>query len=195
MSDVLKIKIGGDGRVRSAVDVFRWPAKTLFTPCREFTFNPAEDGIEAFDLANKLNDTLFEKGALGLAANQIGYPLRVFVVGYAETRMVFFNPVVLTKSVEMSEIDEGCLSFPGLHLKVRRPVSIDVEFSKADGTRVKGSFHGLTARCFLHELDHLNGKTYLDHFGPVKQKLLLDKWRKTYKKAVRRGRVADMRVS
>lgn len=115
--------------------------------------NPIVDPIELYtDLA----ETMRENEGMGLSANQIGVCTRAFVMR-AEEIIGVFNPRVVDVSSETVMLEEGCLSYPNLFVKIKRPKSIKVRFTTPDGETSTKTFTGMTARVFLHELDHLNG--------------------------------------
>lgn len=120
----------------------------------EFDFkNPPVDPVE---LANTLIETLKAKRGMGLSANQVGLPHRVFVL-WSEKPFVCFNPRIVDVSTETNLLEEGCLSFPHLLIKIKRPAIIKVRFENAFGETQTEKFVGMTARAFLHELDHMDG--------------------------------------
>jgi peptide deformylase len=110
----------------------------------------------------------------------------VFVIGTEHFQIACINPKVVAKSEELSRDNEGCLSFPALYVKVERPVWCDVEFYDETGAFKQIRLEGLTARCFLHELDHLNGVKFTQHVGPVALKLAQQRQEKMIKKMQRR---------
>lgn len=115
--------------------------------------NPIVDPVELYtDLA----ETMRENEGMGLSANQIGVRTRAFVMR-AEEIIGVFNPRVVDVSSETVMLEEGCLSYPNLFVKIKRPKSIKVRFTTPDGETSTKTFTGMTARVFLHELDHLNG--------------------------------------
>jgi len=115
--------------------------------------NPVEDPVQLYtDLA----ETMRENDGMGLSANQIGVRTRAFVMR-AEEIIGVFNPRVVDVSTETVILEEGCLSYPNLFVKIKRPKSIKVRFATPDGQTTTKTFTGMTARVFLHELDHLNG--------------------------------------
>ena len=136
-------------------------------------------------LAKRLKMTMKLYGGLGLSANQCGVFERVFVIGTEHFQIACINPKVIAKSEEVSKDNEGCLSFPALYVKVERPNWCDVEFYDETGTFKQIRMEGLTARCFLHELDHLNGIKFTDHAGPVALKLAQERQRKMIKQMQR----------
>ena len=136
-------------------------------------------------LIKRLKMTMKLYGGIGLAANQCGVFERVFVIGTDQFQIACINPKVITPSAELAKIEEGCLSFPGLSLKIERPASIDVEYTNENGELVQTHLDGITARCFLHELDHLNGIRFVDHMKPVALQMARKKQDKLMKKVIR----------
>lgn len=112
-------------------------------------------------LAEDLLDTLAVPGRAGVAAPQIGVPLRAFSYGTTGQRGVVFNPVLVATEGEQLD-EEGCLSVPGLAYIRRRAMHATVSGLDAHGEPITLSASGLLARCFQHETDHLNGEIYVD---------------------------------
>jgi peptide deformylase len=133
-------------------------------------------------LTQRLKMTMKKFGGLGLSANQCGVYERVFVMGYDDNMFVCINPKVVEQSDEMIKEKEGCLSYPGMFLSVPRPKWIVAEFVNEVGQVQQMRFEGITARCFLHELDHMNGIKFVEHVGPVSIRMAREKQRKTIKK-------------
>ena len=117
-------------------------------------------------LVKDLTETMQDAPGAGLAAPQIGVPLRVFVWDVDEALGHLINPT-LDLSDELQEGEEGCLSFPLLALSITRAKEIDVEYQDFTGTTHTAHFNGISARCFLHELDHMNGIMYTNRAKPV----------------------------
>ena len=125
--------------------------------------------VDELDISNLPNDfsdtvsemchTMMENAAIGLAANQVGIPWRVFVIQTISGIEVCINPKIIESSNVLPNA-EGCLSFPGLKLIVHRPNIIKVEYFDSDLNRVTNMLYGIDAVCFCHELDHLNGITF-----------------------------------
>lgn len=114
---------------------------------------------------------MVEHRGLGLAANQVGIPKRVFAIQLKDqVPFCMFNPrvVIVGDDEPLVEGDEGCLSFPGLFLKVKRYNWISVEYFDRMGQKCIMELTGIDARCFLHELDHLNGVCFTDKVSPLK---------------------------
>jgi peptide deformylase len=122
--------------------------------------DPPVDPIELF---NEMADFMVEKRGIGLSASQVGLPYRMFIFGHPDDRanMVgVFNPVITTTGEKMVYFDEGCLSFPDLFVKIRRPDSIRVRYTTHENVTDVIRFEGLSSRVFQHELDHLDGVTF-----------------------------------
>ena len=116
-----------------------------------------------------LENMVYHRG-LGLSANQIGMPVKVFAMRIDDSDMaiVCFNPEILEESDEMVIMEEGCLSYPLLYLKKKRPEKLSVKYQNADGDTIDAHFEGLAARVFHHEMDHMKGKTFLDGVSKIK---------------------------
>lgn len=111
------------------------------------------------NFAQRLVHTMMTHNGLGLAANQCGLRYNVFALR-TMPYLVVFNPRIVDLSSEEVYLDEGCLSFPFLLLKIKRPLHIRVRFQKPNGETSTEKFTGMTARAFLHEYDHLQGITF-----------------------------------
>lgn len=122
---------------------------------------------DMLQLVARLKVTMKLYGGLGLSANQCGEYKRVFVIGYGDQSFACINPKIISHSEEIVRDKEGCLSYPGMYLTIPRYKSIDVEFLDEMGKVVQTRFDGITARCFQHELDHMNGIKYTKHVGPA----------------------------
>lgn len=137
-------------------------------------------------LISRLKMTMKLYGGIGLSANQCGVLERVFVIGTDDFTIACINPKVLTQSSETIRDSEGCLSYPGMHLKIDRPKTIQVEFLDENGNLQRITLDGLTARCYLHELDHMNGVNFTEHVGPVAVRLARQRQEKMLKR-IKRG--------
>ena len=113
-------------------------------------------------MAQRLQDFMIQQRAIGLSANQVGINQRVFVMKVADRLRWCFNPEILEWSDSSVEFDEGCLSFPGDQCTITRPAEITVRYQNAQGDWSEERLQDLEARCFQHELDHLNGITMWD---------------------------------
>jgi len=137
------------------------------------------------NLVARLKMTMKLYNGVGLSANQCGIMQRVFVIGTEHFQIACINPKVVAQSEEISKDNEGCLSFPAMFLKVERPVWVDVEFYEENGVLKQLRLEGLTARCFLHELDHMNGVKFIDHAGPLAISMARQRQSKIVKQMVR----------
>lgn len=130
--------------------------------------NPTVDPIQ---LEKDMLETMYEHDGIGLSANQVGIRARVFVMGHRdnpEAGMAFFNPVVLENTSEIEDLEEGCLSFPGIFVKIKRPTAIKARWQNSRGEVMEGTFEGYECKCFLHELDHLEGIVFKDRVSSLK---------------------------
>ena len=100
-------------------------------------------------------------GGIGLSANQLGLPYRVFVTE-GDPGFACFNPRITAHAGEEVLMDEGCLSYPGLYIKKKRPQMIRVRFFSPTGEPIVKRYSGITARIFMHEMEHMDGENYLD---------------------------------
>jgi len=136
-------------------DIIKGETPILTSTMEEFDFtNPPEN---PFDIAMELMQIMNDYNGIGLAANQIGKLYRVFVMRGDPENFVCFNPRIVHMSEEQIVLEEGCLSFPNLIIKIKRPKIIRVRFQTPSGLVETKVFDGLTARVFQHEIDHLNG--------------------------------------
>ena len=143
------------------------------------------DKLEASELAKILIENMYHHNGIGLSANQIGIPSRVFSMLVDDTPIVCFNPKILEESEEWIYEKEGCLSFPGLVLKIKRPKAIAVTYQDQDGQTMLASFSDLSSRCFCHEMEHMDGYTFLDHVSDIQLRAARKKQRLTLKKIKR----------
>ena len=145
-----------------------------------------QDKLKAPDLYEMLIQHMVYHEGIGLSANQIGIPFKVFSMMVDNKDVICcFNPKIIKESDEQVVFSEGCLSFPQLFLKIKRPEIVWVKYQNADGDEINAHFEGLAARVFQHEMDHMNGTIFLDRVSRVflqsarrKQKTLLRKERR-----------------
>jgi peptide deformylase len=151
----------------------------LRTKTERFNFsNPPTDPNE---LAHTLAQSLIASGGIGLAAPQIGLPYRAFALK-SNPILVCFNPIIVDTSSEQTVMEEGCMSFPGLILKIKRPSIIRARYTLPSGETKTDRFVGMTARVFQHEFDHLEGIVFTDHVGSVQLELAKNKAKKRLKR-------------
>lgn len=157
--------------------ITKYPDPILTTRTEEFDFsNPPEDPMAVSEqLMKAMNDTF----AVGIAANQLGKPYRVFAMRGDKHNYVCFNPKIVYASEETETLEEACLSVPGVVVKVKRPKQIRVRFNTPSGQVATLAFEGLTARTFQHELDHLNGILFYNRANRYHREKALKNVRKT----------------
>lgn len=144
----------------------------LYKVLPEFDFETSP--VNPNEFASTLVETCKKYNGIGLSANQCGFEHRVFVMGSNEEYVAYFNPKILSTEGEV-HMEEGCLSFPFLNLRITRPQKVEVEYQDYMGEKHTKTFTGITARCFLHELDHMNGMLYTSRVKPLALKFGLKK--------------------
>lgn len=118
--------------------------------------------IKIQELIKNMREIMIKEKGVGLAANQIGLDAQIFVMGPGEDFFAFINPKITKYSKEMEEMEEGCLSVPGIAGIVSRPVAVEIKGYNEKGKEVKKKFEGVFARICQHEYDHLNGILFID---------------------------------
>lgn len=156
------------------------PHNTLVETSRPWNFETDGDAVQ---LEADMINFMLENHGIGLAANQLGLNVRVFVMGshnipdFPEPFAVF-NPVITEASEELVLDQEGCLSYPGLYLQVKRPAWVVAQYQDSKGNFNEIRVDGYLAKCFQHELDHLNGICFVDKVSQMKLNLAMKKLRK-----------------
>lgn len=125
----------------------------------DYDFDAADS--QPLELAKQLFEVIENTKAIGVSANQIGIRARVFIM-YGDPCVVCFNPRIVDVSNDEIMLEEGCLSFPNLFIKIKRPQGIRVRYENELGETITRKFVGMSARVFQHELDHLNGVVFTD---------------------------------
>jgi peptide deformylase len=158
------------------MNIVKFPDPILREQIPEFNFeNPTHDPIE---LEKEMLETMYRFDGIGLAANQVGIRARVFVMGHRDRPddgMAFFNPKVIANTDSIEDLEEGCLSFPGIFVKIKRPKAIKAQWQNSKGQLMEGEFTGYECKCFLHELDHLEGVVFQDRVSSMKWALSVKK--------------------
>jgi peptide deformylase len=144
-------------------------------------------------LIDDLLVTMYEAPGLGLAAVQIGEPIRLLVVDVApkdapKTPICFINPEVLWTSDARKSYEEGCLSIPQYYEEVERPASVRVRYIDRDGKQQEQLAEGLLATVLQHEMDHLNGVLFIDYLSKLKRDRVIKKFTKIARRDEGRGR-------
>jgi peptide deformylase len=153
-----------------------YPAPVLLEP---------GDPVVNFDselerLTRDMFETMYDARGVGLAAQQIGLPLRLFVMDCDGIKLVAANPEIISAEDEQ-EGEEGCLSVGAIHADLKRPAKVKLRAQDATGKLFEKEATGLAARCFLHETDHNDGILFIRHLSPLRRDLLIRKFRKLKK--------------
>jgi peptide deformylase len=138
-------------------------------------------------LADDMLETMYEAPGIGLAAIQIGVAQRVVTIDLAKKDepkepIVFINPEIISASEETSSYEEGCLSIPDYYEEVTRPATVKVRYMDLAGKAQELDADGLMATCIQHEIDHLNGKLFIDYLSKLKRDRVMTKFRKIQKR-------------
>ncbi|EJF91139.1 peptide deformylase [Bartonella tamiae] len=145
-------------------------------------------------LADDMLETMYEAPGIGLAAIQIGEPLRLLVIDVAKkddpkNPQIFINPEVIWTSDERNVYEEGCLSIPDYYAEVERPKKIGVRYLNREGTQCTCEADDLLATCLQHEIDHLNGVLFIDHISKLKRDMVIRKFKKLAKEKAKNGTI------
>ena len=146
-----------------------------------------DDDVRRF--ADQMLATMYEAPGIGLAAIQVGVPRRIIVLDVAQREdetaerdpVVMINPEILTFSDETVVREEGCLSIPEYYAEVERPAELRVRFLDRDGKPREIEATGVLATCVQHEVDHLNGKLFIDYLSKLKRDMVIKKFAKQAK--------------
>lgn len=156
--------------------IVEYPAAVLLTP-GEPVVN--FDG-ELESLVRDMFETMYADGGVGLAAQQIGISLRLFVMDCDGVRLVAANAEIVSVAGEQGG-EEGCLSVGKVHAELKRPESAVLRAQDVKGMTFEREAGGLAARCFLHETDHCDGILFIRHLSPVRRDIVVRKFRKLKK--------------
>ena len=140
-------------------------------------------------LADDMLETMYDAPGIGLAAPQVGVTRRLIVMDCIKNGppepLVLVNPQVLWASEERSVYDEGCLSIPEQYAEVERPAEVQVRWTDLEGKVQERQFAGIWATCVQHEIDHLDGKLFIDYLGPLKRQMITRKMQKMKRERAR----------
>jgi peptide deformylase len=151
-------------------DIKLLPAKDLSrSKASPVDFNEVDTPM----LTNVMLDRMVEMGGVALSAPQVGLDMSMFVMGIEDAKIEVFNPKIISSSMETDLMNEGSLTYPGVLVIVKRPVSIVVEYYNKNGELQQNEFNGLTARIFQHAYDHLKGITIKEKVSPLKWKMAI----------------------
>lgn len=155
-------------------------------PIMKVRLSGCSDDLDRDEIEEKLFDSMKHYQGIGLSANQIGIMERAFVM-YSDVKkretITCFNPEIVTQSDTEIIMDEGCLTFPGLWLKVKRPDSIEVQYEDKTGEMQHQAMFGLECRIFLHEYDHMEGMDFTQKVSKIKLNRALKRRSKMVRKS------------
>ncbi|NOK22875.1 peptide deformylase [Corallococcus carmarthensis] len=165
-----------------ARDIVIWPHKVLTTSTQPVTdFGPALE-----TLLQEMSESMAEAKGIGIAANQVGVPLRVAIVGREDgTQFEIVNPQILSKEGSV-KLEEGCLSVPDVWEKCPRVERVKVRYQDKTAQWHELEAEGRLAHVLQHEIDHLDGHVFVDHLSSLKRTLILDRMKKLQKSLARR---------
>lgn len=128
-------------------------------------------------LARDMFDTMYAAKGIGLAAPQVGRSERMAVVDIGNNPIVIINPEIITTEGK-SKAEEGCLSIPDIYGDIERPATVTIKATDENGNEYEATGTELLGRCFQHEIDHLDGKLFIDYLSPLKRRAAMAKWEK-----------------
>jgi len=142
-------------------------------------------------LIDDMLETMYKAPGIGLAAIQVGVPLRLLVIDIAgkdepKNPQIFINPEIIWRSDTPSTYEEGCLSIPNYYAEVTRPDKVRAKYRDRDGKEQEILAEGLLATCLQHEVDHLNGVLFIDYLSKLKQNMVIKKFRKRQERLLNR---------
>ena len=136
---------------------------------------------------DQMLECMYQNNGIGLAAPQVGVLKRLVVIDCSDNKdkkkpLKLINPEIIKLSKNVSEFEEGCLSLPSQYAKVSRPSEITLKYKNIEGLTCEREFIGLEATCIQHEIDHLDGKLFVDHISKLKKNIIIKKLKKFKKK-------------
>lgn len=164
----------------AVLDILEFPDPRLRTVAKPVAV--VDDGLRK--LIDDMIETMYAASGIGLAASQVNVHQRLLVLDVSEEHnepMVFVNPEITPLTDETQPYDEGCLSVPGFYETVERPERIRVKAQDRDGKPFEMECEGLLAICLQHEMDHLNGKLFVDHISRLKRDRIKKKMEKLHR--------------
>jgi len=163
------------------LDILEFPDTRLRTKAKPVA--KVTDKIRT--IIDNMFETMYDAPGIGLAATQVNVHKRLLVLDVSENKdspQVFINPNFDILDHDLAEYDEGCLSVPGFYEAVCRPKAVKISAMDRDGNSFELEAQGLMATCIQHEIDHLNGKLFVDYISTLKRNRIRDKLEKDHKK-------------
>ena len=158
----------------AVLDILRYPDSRLHTVAKPV--DVVDDAVRR--LIADMAETMYEAPGIGLAATQVNVHKRIIVIDVSDARddlKVFINPEIVASSEESKVYEEGCLSVPGIYDEVERPDRVTVKALDSDGNAFVTDAEGVLAVCLQHEIDHLNGKVFVQYLSRLKQSRIKSK--------------------
>lgn len=153
--------------------------RKVAAPVRDF-----DDGLRT--LVDNMIETMYQEEGIGLAATQVNVHKRLLVLDVSEEKdspQVFINPEFEVIEEELQDYQEGCLSVPGFFEEISRPRAIRVQAQDSRGDSFELEARGILAVCIQHEIDHLDGKLFVDYLSPLKRQRIRGKLEKEHRKS------------
>ena len=157
----------------------------------DIRLNQISKKVEVIDssivsILDEMLECMYKNNGIGLAAPQVGILKRLVVIDCSNSNDIrkplkLINPEIVKKSQDIAEFEEGCLSLPSQYAKVLRPSEITLKYQTLEGLFCNKKFKGLEATCIQHEIDHLNGKLFVDHISKLKKNIIIKKLKKLKK--------------
>jgi peptide deformylase len=164
----------------AVLDILEFPDPRLRTVAKPVT--AVDDSTR--ELIDSMLETMYDAAGIGLAATQVNVHQRLLVMDISEERdepRVFINPEVTVLDDTLGSYDEGCLSVPGFYEEVHRPRRVRVDALDRNGEAFNEELDGLAAICLQHEIDHLDGKLFVDYISPLKRQRIRRKLEKAHR--------------
>ena len=158
------------------MELIKAPNEFLEKQVKPFDF----ENMDAEKISKDMIDTMLKYKGIGLASNQVGLDAQIFVMG-EEKPITVINPIITEVGPERVEMEEGCLSFPGLYFKVKRPAVVSVQYLDTKQKECIIKLEGFHARVFLHEFDHLQGITFDQRVSKLRLEMAKKKQEKLLK--------------
>lgn len=158
------------------LSIVHYPHPSLLKKCD--IVNIFDDDLK--NIAEKMILTMKANKGIGLAANQVNINKRMFVMYSDDKDYIIINPVIKFLSDENMTFEEGCLSFPNISQKTNRARTVLLQWQDIQGNLHEKEFHDVAAICIQHEIDHLDGITFIDNLSPLKKQFVLKKYKKNF---------------
>lgn len=169
----------------STMTILRYPDERLRTEAKPVA--TVDDALR--QVIDDMFETMYAANGVGLSASQVNVHQRFFIADCGDEKsepLVFINPEIIAEEGHF-ENEEGCLSFPGVYAKVKRAAKIKVRALDRNGETFEREAEGLLCICIQHELDHLNGKLFVDYLSPLKRDRIRKKLEKDARVSAKMG--------